>query len=560
MAMKIPQVGLQTMMKDGSKHFSGLQEASIRNITACKELAQVTTTSFGPNGMNKMVINHLEKLFVTSDAATIVRELEIQHPAAKMVVLASQMQEQEMGDGSNFVIILGGELLAKAEALLIMGLHPSEIVAGYEKASLKALEWVDEKMACGQLTDPRNKALVCEGIRTAIAAKQYGFEDFLAPLVTEACMNALPAKNPKNFNVDNIRVAKILGSGVLQSSLVKGMVFGRDSESTSITRVTKAKVAIFTCGVDIARTETKGTVLLKTADELKNFSTGEEELLEKQVKEIAEGGARVVVTGGGIGDLCLHFLEKYKLMPVKILSKFDLRRLAKSVGATPLTRFGAPTAEEMGYCDLVEVTDIGGSRVTVFRQDDEMSASAGGAISTLVVRGSTLNMMDDIERSIDDGVNCFKAMTKDPRYVPGAGATEIELAKMLTSFADTCPGLDQYAIKKFAEAFEAIPRALCETSGLKATEVISKLYAEHQAGRSNVGVNIECDRSDPSSSTTLDACEAKIFDLLSVKAWGIKMATNAAATVLRVDQIIMSKPAGGPKPPKQSQGMDMDDD
>ena len=502
--------------------------------------------------MNKMVINHLEKLFVTSDAATIVRELEIQHPAAKMIVMASQMQETEVGDGSNFVIILGGELLAKAEALLLMGLHPSEIVAGYEKASLKALEWI-EKMSCGSLHDISNRPAVTEGIRTAIAAKQYGYEDFLAPLVADACLNSLPS-NPRSFNVDSIRVAKILGSGVLQSTLVKGMVFGRDAESTSITRVGKAKVAVFTCGVDIAKTETKGTVLLKTADELRNFSTGEEELMEKQIKEIADGGARVVVTGGGIGDLCLHFLEKYKLMPVKILSKFDLRRLAKSVGATPLTRFGAPTAEEMGYCDLVEVTDIGGTRVTVFRQDQEESP-----ISTIVVRGSTLNVMDDIERSIDDGVNAFKAMTKDPRYVPGAGASEIELAKQLTTFADTCPGLDQYAIKKFAEAFEAIPRALCETSGMKATEVVSKLYAEHQAGKTNVGVNIECDKSDPSSSTTLDAKEKKIFDLLAVKAWGIKMATNAACTVLRVDQIIMSKPAGGPKPPKQKQGLDMDD-
>uniref|UniRef100_A0A673HRK9 T-complex protein 1 subunit theta n=1 Tax=Sinocyclocheilus rhinocerous TaxID=307959 RepID=A0A673HRK9_9TELE len=444
MALHVPKApGFAQMLKDGAKHYSGLEEAVFRNIQACKELAHTTRTAYGPNGMNKMVINHLEKLFVTNDAATILRELEVQHPAAKMIVMASHMQEQEVGDGTNFVLVFAGALLELAEELLRMGLSVSEVISIFPESG--------------------------------------------------------------NFNVDNVRVCKILGCGLNSSMMLHGMVFKKETEG-DITSVKDAKIAVFSCPFDCMVTETKGTVLIKNAEELMNFSKGEEDLMEAQVKSIADSGANVVVTGGKVADMALHYANKYKLML---------------------------TAHGISLLLFVDKED--------------------GTISTLVIRGSTDNLMDDIERAIDDGVNTFKVLVRDARLCPGAGATDIELAKHITSYGESCPGLEQYAIKKYAEAFEVLPRALAENSGIKGNELISKLYAAHHEGNKNFGFDIEGE-----GPAVIDMMEAGILDPYLVKHWGIKLATNAAITVLRVDQIIMAKPAGGPKAPKQQGHWDKD--
>uniref|UniRef100_A0AAZ3Q5D2 T-complex protein 1 subunit theta n=1 Tax=Oncorhynchus tshawytscha TaxID=74940 RepID=A0AAZ3Q5D2_ONCTS len=486
MAMHVPKApGFAQMLKDGAKHYSGLEEAVFRNIQACKELAQTTRTAYGPNGMNKMVINHLEKLFVTNDAATILRELEVQHPAAKMVVMASHMQEQEVGDGTNFVLVFAGALLELAEELLRMGLSVSEVRA----------------------------------------------------------ISIFPESG--NFSVDNVRVCKILGCGLTSSSVLHGMVFKKETEG-DVTSIKDAKIAVFSCPFDCMVTETKGTVLINNAEELLNFSKGEEDMMEAQVKSIAEAGANVVVTGGKVADMALHYANKYQLMVVRLNSKWDLRRLCKTVGAVALPRLTPPTPEEMGHCDSVYLDEVGDTQVVVFKHEKE-----DGAISTLVIRGSTDNRMDDIERAIDDGVNTFKVLVRDKRLVPGAGATEIELARQITSYGESCPGLEQYAIKKFAEAFEAVPRALAENSGIKGNELISKLYAVHHEGNKNMGFDIEGE-----GAALKDMLEAGILEPFLVKHWGIKLATNAAITVLR---IIMAKPAGGPKAPTGKKDWDEDD-
>ncbi|XP_037125179.1 T-complex protein 1 subunit theta isoform X2 [Syngnathus acus] len=546
MALHIPKApGFAQMLKDGAKHYSGLEEAVFRNIRACKELSQTTRSAYGPNGMNKMVINHLEKLFVTNDAATILRELEVQHPAAKMVVMASHMQEQEVGDGTNFVLVFAGALLELAEELLRMGLSVSEVIEGYEMACRKALELLPE-CVCSTAKNLHDLKEASAMIRTAITSKQYGNEDYLANLIAQACVSIFPESG--SFNVDSVRVCKILGCGVTASSVLHGMVFKKEAEG-DITSVKDAKIAVFSCPFDCMVTETKGTVLINNAKELMDFSKGEEDMMEVQVKAIKEAGANVVVTGGKVADMALHYANKYKLMVVRLNSKWDLRRLCKTVGAVALPRLTAPTPEEIGHCDSVYLTEVGDTQVVVFKHEKE-----DGAISTVVIRGSTDNLMDDIERAIDDGVNTFKVLVRDNRLVPGAGATEIELANRLTSYGETCPGLEQYSIKKFADAFEAVPRALAENSGVKANELISKMYSAHHEGNKNAGFDIEGD-----GPSVKDVAEAGILDPYLVKYWGIKLATNAAITVLRVDQIIMAKPAGGPKPPQGKKDFDEDD-
>ncbi|GAA95048.1 uncharacterized protein L969DRAFT_89390 [Mixia osmundae IAM 14324] len=545
MSLKIPQSG-PGLFKDGYSFSQGIEEAVIRNIEAVCNLSEIVRTSFGPNGRNKMVINHLEKLFVTNDAATIVRELEVIHPAAKVVVMASQQQEAEAGDRTNLVMILAGELLRKAEHLITLGLHPSEIIGGYELARDKVDE-VLQTLEIKKLELPLTQDSLATALRPIIAAKQYGNEDLLARLVAEAALMVMPSK-ATGFNVDNVRVVKIMGGGLSDSRVISGMVFGREPEGT-IKKATHAKVGVFTCAIDIAQTETKGTVLLKSAEELLGFSRGEEKHLEKVFQELADAGVNVVVSGSSVGELALHYLNRFNIVVIKIMSKFELRRLCRVVGATPLARLGAPTPEEMGFCDVVETVEIGGDRVTVFRQEEETTRTA-----TVVVRGATTNQMDDVERAVDDGVNVVKGIIKDQRLIPGAGATEIELAKQIAEYGEKTPGLAQHAIKKYAEALEVVPRTLAENAGLDATEVLSRLYAAHSS-KDGMATGVDIDGE---TNGTCDTHKAQIYDLLQATQCAIDYATEAALSVLRVDAIIMSKAAGIAPPPQNKAWDDTD--
>jgi T-complex protein 1 subunit theta len=546
---------------------SGLDEAVIKNVEACKQLSKITRTSLGPNGarsivprrssprstlsralsrtvdrtrtigqnrqtltsdppaptcepndvatkrtgMNKMVINHLDKLFVTSDAAVIVRELEVAHPAAKLLVMAAQAQEQEIGDGTNLVVTFGGELLGNAEELIRDGLHPSEIIEGYEKALEQTLKWLEELVIQGSETlNIRDKA-------------------------AEACIDVCP-KNQLNFNVDNVRVSKIIGSSLHENEVVQGMVIRRDVEGT-VKHVKDAKVAVFGCAVDTASTETKGTIIINNASDLESYSKGEEQKMEEYVKMIADSGAKVVVSGQSFGEMALHFIERYGLMAIKMPSKFELRRFCRATNAVGLIKLARPAADELGYVSQIDVKEIGGTKCVVVQQNDKTSR-----VATVVLRGSTENVMDDIERAVDDGVNAFKALTKDSRTLPAGGATEIELAHRLAAYGRKQTGLDQYAIEKFSKSLEVVPRTLAENAGLNATDVVYNLYAAHAAGETKAGVDVSAE------SQWVDlAAKESVADVFLVKWWALKLAVEAVCTVLRVDQIIMAKQAGGPK-------------
>ncbi|TKA81291.1 hypothetical protein B0A55_02869 [Friedmanniomyces simplex] len=599
MSLSMPGAPNGGLFKAGYNSYDAEDGAVLRNIDACRTIASTVQTSLGPYGRNKIVINHLQKMILTNDAATILRELDVVHPAAKLIVMASQQQEAEMGDATNLVIVLAGELLKKAEELLRMGLKTSEIVTGYERAQKVALEALEE-LEVDSIGDIRSQPELAKALRTVIAAKQNGSEHLLADMVAEAVLAVLP-KNPYNFNVDNIRVVKIMGGSLEQSKVVRGMVFGREPDGT-VKKAVKAKVGVFNCPIDISQTETKGTVLLKSSKELFDFTKGEEHQMENTIKELHDSGMRVVVAGATVGELALHYLNRAGILVIKIMSKFELRRLCRVVGATPLARLGAPMPDEMGNVDVVETLEIGGDRVTVFRQENEQTRTA-----TLVLRGATQNHLDDVERAVDDGVNVVKAITRDSRLVPGAGASEMELIERVSRVADKTAGLAQYAIRKYAEAFEVIPRTLAESAGLDATEVLAKLYTAHQAqpptasssaagaaaktGTNGVATNgtskaqtnggaeadegdeeedddddeeeeeIDCtgvDMENSDGTGTLDASEEGILDLMLTKQWAIRLATEAARTVLSVDQIIVARQAGGPKPPGPNPNWDED--
>ncbi|KAI3990311.1 hypothetical protein MKX01_037650 [Papaver californicum] len=298
------QFGINSMLTEGHKHFSGLDETAMKNIDACKQFSTITRTSLGPNGMQKMVINHRDKLFVTNDAATIVNELEVQHPAAKLLVLAGKAQQEEIGDGANLTISFAGELLQKAEELIRNGLHPSEIISGYKKAINKTIEILESLIVKGsEKMDVRNAVEVASQMKHAIASKQFGQENILCPFIADACIQVCP-KNPTNFNV--VRITKLQGGGLCNSTVVRGMVLKGDASGSII------KIAVFVGGVDTSATETKGTVLVHSAEQLENYAKTEETKVEELIKSVADSGAKVIVSGAAVGEMALHFCERYK--------------------------------------------------------------------------------------------------------------------------------------------------------------------------------------------------------------------------------------------------------
>ena len=540
--------GIGGMLKEGTTLADGVDEAVLKNIGAAKQLAEIVKTSLGPHGRKKLIVNHLGKTLVSSDCGTIVRELEVVHPAAQMIALAAKAQEQESGDGTNFVVSLAGSLLGQAEELLRQGLHTSEVVKGYEMAYKEAMAIIPT-LSKKEAGDPRDEAAMAHVAKFVVGSKHEGLEDVLSELVGKACVDVMePAPGPAYFKADQVRVAKIKGGDARTHSLVvKGMVVMRDTE-TSVKSAKDAKVAVFGCGIEMAQTETKGTVLIKSAEELLQYNKTEERALETIVKEIYESGIKVVVCNGSISEMARHFLEKYKLLAIRIPSKFDMRRICKATGASTMVRLGAPTPEEHGFISKIQVQEIGGKTCTVFDQDKTHSSK----ISTIVLRASTTSLLDDLERAVDNGIQTIRNVAKDPRLVAGAGAFEAALAAKLRAFGETNNGLEQYAIQKFADSFECVPRALAENAGLDATKILADLRATHADGFSDAGVVVDYDDDDhPVVDSSEKRRDNPVVDSLAVKESAIRLAVDSALTVLRVDQIIMSKAAGGPKPPPQ---------
>jgi len=455
--------------------------------------------------------------------------------------MAAKSQESECGDCTNLVVSLGGELLLRAEELLKEGIHASDVLKGYALARDKLLEFID-KLKVWQCTDVRDVDQLTKCIKTAIGAKQLGFENPLAKLVAQACVKAMP-QNASKFDVDNVRVTKIHGGSIKSSFVVEGMAL--HSKVCGVeTSKEKAKVAVYAQGIELTGTETKGTVLLENAEQLTNFTKGEELRMDEFIKGIKDAGVDVVISGGAISEIAGHYLNKYKILCVKVTSKFELRRICRTVGATSIIRTGAPLPEELGYCESCKMEEISSQKLVVIKTRDSK-------IATIVLRSASPNILDELERAVDNAVNVVRSSAKDPHFVPGAGATEINLAHQLQQFGASVPGLDQYAVLKFAEALEVVPKVLAENAGHSYVDAITALYAAHQKGQTSAGIEVE------SGELTCDAVAKGCLDHCESKRWAIRFCVDAVLTILQVDQIIMSKQAGGPKGP---QGGARDDD
>jgi len=545
--------GLSGMLKSGTRHMQDEDPYSggvvLRNIEACLQLTRMLQSSMGPQGRCKLVVNHLEKRIVTSDCASVLKEVEIEHPAAQLLATACRKQEEECGDNTNFVLSVAGELLWQTSILISkMTWQPApEILAGYQSALQKIESELLPSLVCDEVTDITDKNQLLKVLKPVLASKQYGSEDVLAPLVADACLKVMDknASGKASVPVDAIRTVKLVGSSVSESTLLEGYVAQRGLE-TVCTSATKAKIAVYACGFEASSTEAKGTVLMKTADDLTSYNRSEEKKMQEIVESIKESGVKVIVTGGTLSDMALHFLDRNDMLCLKVGSKWDLRRFCQAVGATALVRLGPPTPEEVGYCEKVETKELGGRTVTIFQ-----SAEKEGKLATIVLRASTLSVLADLERAVDDGVQAVAQAAKDGRLVYGGGAIEMALSTKLLQYAQQQPGLEQYAIHAFAKALQVIPRTLAENSGWDATRAVADLQAAHSVVADasgsicDTGIDIERERA-AGASTTTGMKEKGVVDLLRTKLSALRLAIDAVVTILKVDQIIMSKPSGGP--------------
>jgi T-complex protein 1 subunit theta len=510
--------GLGGMLKDGHKHWD---DAVVRNITAATELGTMVSSSFGPFGRHKLLVNHLDQMSVTSDCAMILKELEVEHPAAKLLAMASQKQKQECGDSTNLVVMFSGELLRQTLTLMKMGLHVSEVLAGYQIAASCLWEQLPK---CVTVTIASAEDLV-RVVEPVMASKVYGSHVELAPLVVQAglCVQTETGK----ISPDSVRTIKVLGASTADSIMIAGYASQRPVE-TLLDTATNCKIAVFACGMEASSTEAKGTVLMKTADDLKNYNATEERKMEEIIASIAETGVKVIVTGGSVSEMALHFVNRYKLVLMKLGSKWELRRLCQAVGATALVRLGPPTPDEVGFADSVGPLQLGSKSLTVLK-------NSNGKLATLILRASTHSMLQDVERAVDNGIHALSQATKSAgKCVPGAGATEFHLSQVILKKAEVSPGLDQYAIRAFAKALQIVPRTLAETAGWNGPKTLADMVAYEG---DFVGIDLE--------NTKVGTTD--VLDLLSTKTSAFQLALDAALTVLRVDQIIMSKQAGGPK-------------
>ena len=523
--------GLNSLLKSGYRTFKGKNQTFFKNAEAIEDMASMTRTSLGQNGNYKYIINMHDKLFLTKDTNVMANELEINHPAVNVLVDALKAQSQEQGDGTNFVVTFGGELMKYASKLVTEGLEIAAISEGFEKAYNKTMELLD-KAETYKVSDVTNLEDATKFIKPVIGSKLvHGQEEFLAPLVAQACINVVP-KEKEKFDVDNVRVAKILGGNLMKSEVIKGMLVVRKTEG-SVISCEKCNVGVYNCEFTTKGAETNDQVVFKTADELLNYTKSEEEHMEKIIKEIVDSGVKCVITGGAISNLAIHYLDKYGVMAFRTMSKFELRRIARSIGATLLVKLGAPTKEDMGYADEIKLTEVSSQKCILIRRDSE-----NNKISTVVLRGTTNDMLDNLERVVNCGVNAYRAVCKSPVFVAGAGAIDMYLSQKIVEYSREVKSLDQYAIEAFGEAFEVIPRTIMENSGINVNEKLSTLRAKNSRNP-NMGINIK-------TGDIEDAFQLGVLDHLETKRWSIKHAYNSIRTIIKIDQIIVAKPAGGP--------------
>jgi thermosome len=519
-AAEIPVI----ILREGTQRTRG-RDAQLNNIMVAKVIAEAMRSSLGPRGMDKMLVDSFGDVTITSDGATILKEMEVEHPVAKMLVEVAKAQDAEVGDGTTTVVVLAGELLARAEELIEKEVHPSIIIDGYKKAAVKALEVYDQIAIPVSIEDKETLKKIA---KTAMSAKVVSEDaDYLAGIVVDAVLRVAEQVDGKwTIDLDNIKLEKKEGQSIRDTSIIDGIVLDKEVVHPGMPRlIHNARIAVLDCPLEIEKTEFDAKLHIETPEQMKAFMEQEEQMLKEMVDKIAAAGANVVVCQKGIDDVAQHFLARRGILAVRRVKRSDIEKVAKATGARIITRIEEISEKDLGRAKLVEERRVGEDKMVFIEGCENPKAI------TILIRGGTKRLVDEAERSIKDALNVVKDVLVEPKIVAGGGAPEIEVSLALRDYAKTLPGKEQLAVEKFAEAVEIVPAQLAENAGLDPIEAIVNLRAKHKEGQRWAGINVFEGKID-------DMYKLNVLEPVLVKKQTIKSAVEAAAMILRIDDII----------------------
>ncbi len=515
------------------------KDAQRTNIMAARVVAETVRTTLGPKGMDKMLVDSLGDITITNDGVTILEEMEIAHPAAKMLVEVAKTQEEEVGDGTTTAVVIAGELLKQASELLDQEIHPTIIAKGYRMAADKAEEILNQFAIDVKPNDKETMEKIAITAMTGKSAEMA--REKLAKLLVEAVTQVTEEKNGKrSIDLDNIKIEKRTGGGIDDTELIHGIVIDKERVHSDMPKVVKnAKILLIDTAIEVKETETDAQIRITSPEQLQAFLEQEERMLRDMVEKIKKSGANVVFCQKGIDDLAQHLLAKAGIYAVRRVKKSDMEKLAKATGAKIVSDLDDVEKKDLGYAGVVEERKFGEDALTFVMECKNPKAV------TILVRGGTEHVIDEIERAIEDALGDLASVIECGKIVPGGGAPEIEVAKHLSDFAERLSGREQLAVKAFAKALEIIPRALAEKAGLDPIDMLVELKASHESGKKNYGLDVF-------EGKVVDMFERGVVEPLEVKTQAIKSASEAAIMILRIDDVIAAsqKEEKGPKMPE----------
>jgi len=513
------------------------RNAQRNNIIAAKAVAEIVRTTLGPRGMDKMLVDDIGDIVITNDGATIVDKMNVEHPAAKMVVEVAKTQDDEVGDGTTTAVVLTGELLSNAEKLIEKGIHPTLIARGYKMAAEKSQEILQSLGTKISITD---EPLLKKIAETAMTGKGAESAKETLALMCVRTVKKVAVEEGGRYLVDrdDIQIEKKQGGSVVDSELIEGVILDKERASDGMpSKAHNPKIALLDVALEIKKTETDSKIRITSAEQLVSFTQQEEKILKEKADAVIQSGATVVFCQKGMDDLVIHYLTKGGVFAVKNVSQSNMKRIAKATGAKVVSSLKELGKEDLGSCQLVEEKKISGDEMIFVRGCKNPKAVS------ILVRGGTEHVVYEAERAVTDAVGGIAAALEFGSAVAGGGACEIELAKQVREHSESISGREQLAVNAFAEAVEIIPRTLAESAGMDAIDTLVKLRALHDKKGGSMGVAALDAKID-------DMWKKGVIEPLKIKVQAIKSASEAAQMILRIDDIIAaSKKSGGGMPP-----------
>ena len=538
---QITQTGQPILvLKEGSSQTKG-REAQRNNFMAAKLIADVIKSSLGPQGMDKMLVDGLGDVTITNDGATILKEIDVQHPAAKMMVEIAKTTDSEVGDGTTSAVVLAGALITKAEELVNKGVHPTIIVDGYAKSADKALD-ILENIAIK--IDPTDKTWLTKIATTSMQTKLVS-ED--APHLSKLIVYAITQIAEKvgetyEIDLDNIKVEKKPGGSLSDTTLITGMVLDKEVVHSGMPKsITNAKIALLNAALEIEKTEISAEIRISDPTQMKSFMDEENRLLKTMVEKVSAAGANVLLCQKGLDDIAQHYLAKEGILTVRRVKESDMTKLSKATGARLVTNLEDLTAEDLGEASLVEERKV---------EEDKwvfIEGCKNPKAVTLLIRGGSQRIIDESDRSIHDALMVTKDVLEQPAVLAGGGSPEEEISHQLREWSSSLSGREQLAVQMFAAAIEKIPLTLAENAGLDPIDSQVELRAKHSDGKTWWGIDI-------TAGGVGDLSESNIYEPLKVKTQIIKSASEAANMILRIDDVISSGKSAGPPPGAEGMG------